>query len=84
MTHTTEVVRYEKRSSGQFEVVIRCCGSPSTDWAHLMAAEVAADAQKRADSIQKNREQCADLHEKALQAEQGMLQEMGKKVEHGN
>lgn len=82
MSHSTEVVRYEKKSNGQFAVIIRCCGNASTDHPHTMAAEVAADADKRVLSITGAREFCAKQHQAALDAEAALLEEMGKTESH--
>jgi hypothetical protein len=82
MSHTTEVVKYEKLSNGQFAVTIRCCGNASTDWSHTMAAEVAADPERRAASLAEAKQSCAALHQHALDAEAGLIQEMGKITEH--
>lgn len=82
MAHSTEVVEYKKLSNGQFSVKIRCCGNASTDWTHTMAADVAADSVKRATSIDAARVNASNLHEKAMLAENALLDEMGKVVVH--
>lgn len=74
--HTTEIVYFQKLSNGQFLAVIRCCGNASTDSPHVMAAEVVADDEKRFASIGKARQDCAELHEKALQAELKLINEV--------
>lgn len=83
MSHSTEVVRYEKKSNGQFAVTIRCCGNASTDHPHTMAAEVAADPERRRKSMDEQREFCAQQHQHALDGEAALMEEMGKVQEHG-
>ena len=75
MAHTTEIVKTEKLSNGEFVVTIRCCNNPSTDWTHHMAAAVTADVAKLKISLDTARGLCADLHEKALQSEAALLLE---------
>ena len=76
MAHTTEVIHFQKLSNGQFLAMVRCCGNPSTDWPHVMAAEVLADDEKKKASIQYAREQCAKLHDAAQQAELQLINEV--------
>lgn len=82
MAHITEMVKYEKRSNGQFSVHIRCCGNAATDVAHTLDAAVAADPEKRKASLEPVHKACAALHEQAMQSEAGLVAEMGKTVEH--
>lgn len=79
MTHTVEVVRYEKLSSGQFSVCFRCCGNPSTDSSHTMDAKVMADKKKRKESLDAARELVAKNHDAALKAEEAALELAGDK-----
>lgn len=76
MTHTTEIINFHKLSSGQFLAMVRCCNNPSTDWPHVMAAEVLADDEKKIASIKNAREKCAALHEAAQQAELKLINEV--------
>lgn len=82
MAHITEIVAFQKLSSGQFVAIVRCCNNISTDWPHTMAAEVAADDIKRAASISQAREWCSQQHQSAMDAEAKLLSEVGKTVEH--
>lgn len=82
MSHTTEIVKYEKLSNGHFAVVVRCCGNASTDWSHTMAAQVASDPHKRSASINEARQKCADLHDHAIKAEHALIEEMGSQQKH--
>jgi len=82
MAHTTEIVKYEKLSNGQFAVTIRCCANPATDHAHTVAAELAGDGNKLAASLSAAREFCAAQHENAEKAAAALLGEVGKQKEH--
>lgn len=83
MSHSTEVVSFKKLSSGKFSLTVRCCGNASTDWPHEMTAEDLADDDKRFASITKARQDCADLHEAAQQAESKLINEVSAPpVEH--
>ena len=84
MIHTTEIVRTEKLSNGQFSVTIRCCNNPSTDHSHTMLASVAANPETRGKSLDEARKICSELHDAAIQAEAGLTEEQFKPpVEHG-
>lgn len=76
MSHSTEIVHFQKLSNGQFLATVRCCNNPSTDWPHVMAAEVVADDAKKLASIADARKKCADLHEAAQQAELKLINEV--------
>lgn len=80
--HTTEIVEFKKLSSGQMSALIRCCGNASTDHWHTMAVEVAGDPTSRKASLGEARETIAIQHEAAIQAESGLLDEVGVSQEH--
>ena len=82
MTHTTEIVGYKKLSNGQMNVVIRCCGDPSTDWNHTMAAEVLATPEKRSKSIDAARQLAVKAHQERVDAEAAAVSLMGESVDH--
>lgn len=74
--HTTEIVHFQKLSNGQFLAMVRCCNNPSTDWPHVMAAEVLADDEKKKASISFAKQKCAELHEAAQKAELSLINEV--------
>lgn len=78
--HTTEIIRYEKLSNGQFAVIIRCCGNAGTDHAHTMA--VSQSAEDRAKSIAGARAAVAKQHEDAIQAEMHVIGMLGSIETH--
>ena len=79
MNHQTEIVGYKKINNGQFAVCLRCCGNPSTDSWHTMAAAVMASPKARKESIKNARARVAKEHEDALKAEEAAIELMGKK-----
>lgn len=62
MAHTTEVVATQTLNNGQISFCIRCCGNPSTDHWHTMAATVAGDPEKRKASVNEQHDFCANQH----------------------
>lgn len=62
MSHITEVVAIQKLNNGQISVCVRCCGNPSTDHWHTMAAEVCGDTNRKQESIAFAHKYCAEQH----------------------
>jgi len=79
MKHTTEIAAFKKVSNGEFSFCIRCCGNPSTDSWHMMAAAVLADPKKKKKSIEEAKARVAKEHEQAVKAEEASVELMGGK-----
>lgn len=75
--HTTEVVATQKLNNGQIAFCIRCCGNPSTDHWHTMAAPVAADPDKRKASVDEQHTFCAQQHADMEKAVADTILEIG-------
>ena len=80
--HTTEIVEFKKLSNGQFAICIRCCGNPSTDSWHTMAADVMATSKKKKESVGLAQKKVAKEHDDAIKAEAAAIELMGAKEEH--
>lgn len=70
--HQTEIVAFKKLSNGQFSLCLRCCGNPSTDSWHTVAASVMASPKKRKESIKFAKERVAKEHENVVKAEEAV------------
>lgn len=80
MSHTTEIVKYEKLSNAQFSVVIRCCGHEDTDHPHTMA--FLADPVQRAANLAEVHKFVAAQHEAALSTAVEFADKAGVPTEH--
>lgn len=78
--HTTEIIKYEKLSNGQFAVIIRCCGNAGTDHPHTLP--VSQSAEERAKSIADQRALVAKQHEDSIQAEAHAMSLIGSVETH--
>lgn len=75
--HTTEVVITQKLNNGQIAFCIRCCGDPSTDHWHTMAASVAGDPEQRKASVDAQHDFCARQHADIQKAVSDAVLEIG-------
>jgi len=74
MSHQTEIVETKKLHNGQFSVLLRCCGTKSTDYWATLDAKVMADKNKRDEAISNARLRVAQNHETAMQAEEALIE----------
>lgn len=80
MTHTTEVVKYEKLSNGQYSYCIRCCGNASTDsWNTL---DVTSPETDRAQAMQAAHARVAQEHQASIDAQAEVAIQMGATETH--
>lgn len=82
MAHSTEIVEYKKLNDENVAFLIRCCGNASTDHWHGMHISVAADATRRKESLDRERQSTADRHELAIKSEEGALDHIGDVQDH--